>query len=360
MKKAGVVYFTSKGQKVADKVQQALLKDGYQVSIRDREKDKSLSKWTESAFLEYEIVVFVSATGIAVRSIAPFLKSKVSDPAVICIDDNGMFVIPLLSGHLGGANRIAEKLSSSVGGKAVITTATDINGKIAIDSWAKDNNLVIENMTFAKECAMRLLENKPVGLVSQVPVKVLAEGIQWIDNGLIFKLDDRLNYKCKKEFRKEVNFGINISWETENFFSRELKLVPKGLVLGIGCRRGTDKDIIEKVVMDVLRENFICFSAISTVATIDLKKDERGLVDFSREHHLKFVTLTAAELSTAMGEFPKSEFVSKITGVDNVCQRAAVVAAQNGEVLVEKTAREGVTVAVALPKHLKEDVLYVK
>ena len=343
MKKAGIVYFTSKGMDVAEKVKAILGAEGFQVAIRDKEKDESLSKWTESVFSEDQLVVFISATGIAVRTIAPWLKSKITDPGVICIDDNGKFVIPLVAGHIGGANKMAEIVAGKLGGIPVVTTATDVNGKIAIDSWAKENNLVIENMEAAKECAMRLLEGKPVGLWSLVPVECQAEGIE------IAILD---------KFRYE--FGINISWYIRRLFPRELKLVPKGLVLGIGCRRGIKQEVIERVVSEILMENGICFSGISTVATIDLKKDEEGLLGFCREHGFKFMTLSVQELAQAPGDFPQSEFVKKITGVDNVCQRAAAVACPEGQVILEKKARDGVTVSVAVPRNLKEDVLYVK
>ena len=343
MKKAGIVYFTSKGKQVAEKVENFFKTIGFNVYVRDKERDKNLSKWTGTAMDEFHVVVFVSATGIAVRTIAPFLKSKTVDPGVICIDDNGRFVIPLVSGHIGGANEMAERLAEWINGMAVVTTATDVNGKIAIDSWAKENDLVIESMEAAKECAMRLLEGKSVGLWSLVPVDCRAEGIE---------------IAILNNFKYE--FGINISWEIPKMFKRELKLVPKGLVLGIGCRRGTSQETIDKVVSEVLMEKGICFSGISTVATIDLKKDEEGLFGFCKEHGFKFVTLSAEELAEAKGHFPESEFVKKITGVDNVCQRAAVCACREGQVIIEKTARDGVTVSVAVPKSLKEDVLYVK
>lgn len=343
MKKAGIVYFTSKGKVVTEKVKAVLEAENFQVDIRDKEKGESLSEWAETVFLECQLVVFVSATGIAVRTIAPFLKSKTLDPGVLVIDDNGQFVISLVSGHIGGANFMAEVVAKAIGGMPVITTATDVNGKIAIDSWAKENNLAIENMDMAKECAMRLLEGKPIGLWSLLPVACQAEGIE-------IAILNKFKY----------DFGINISWEIRKMFKRELKLVPKGLILGLGCRRGTPKEIIEKVVRDILMENDICFSAISTLATIDLKKDEEGLLEFSREHQLKMVTFSADELASAKGEFPESEFVKSITGVDNVCQRAAVVASSNGQVLIKKTARDGVTVSVAVPQYLKEDKLYVK
>ena len=359
MKKAGIVYFTTRGRKVAERVKDTMMSDGYCVCIRDKEKDKSLSKWTETAFLEYEMVVFVSATGIAVRTIAPFLKSKITDPGVVCIDDNGKFIIPLVSGHIGGANHMAEKLAEKLNGIPVVTTATDINGRIAIDSWAKDNNLIIEDMNLAKECAMRLLEGKPVAMVSMLPVKVNAKGIELIFSPKINPMGDLTEFGDKLNYKK-YDFGINISWRTDNYFRHELKLVPKGLILGIGCRKGTKKETIEKVSKEILMEKGICFSSISTVASIDLKKDEEGLLEFSRDEGLKFVTFTAKELAMAQGEFPRSEFVSKVTGVDNVCQRAAVIAGPDGEVLIEKTAREGVTISVAIPRRLKEDMLYVK
>ena len=343
MKKAGIVCFTSKGKNVAEKVRSILEEEEFIVYIRDKEKDENLSKWTGTAMAEYQLVVFVAATGITVRTIAPYLKSKTLDPGVVSIDDNGKFVIPLISGHIGGANEMAQLLAEKIGGVPVVTTATDVNGKIAIDSWAKENNLVIENMVAAKECAMRLLEGKPVGLWSLLPVEIQTDGIE-------VAILNKFKY----------DFGINISWELPKMFKNELKLVPKELVLGIGCRRGTSQEVIERVVTEILLEKGICFSGISTVATIDLKKDEEGLLGFVREHGFKFMVLSAEELAKAPGNFPESDFVKKITGVDNVCQRAAVCACPEGQVIIEKTARDGVTVSVSVPKNLREETLYVK
>ena len=350
-KTAAIAYFTSNGRKRAEKIEEILKDLGLQVSLKN--KDEKLKDWSKRAFLECQYIFFVGATAIAVRTIGPLLKSKTEDPAVIVVDDMGTFVIPLVSGHIGGANAMAKILAEKLGSTPVITTATDVNGKIAIDSWAVANNLVIENMNLAKECAMRLLEEKPVALVSDLPVQVETEGITLLGK-------QNCHLQGTKVSKEKFDFGINISWRKEKYFKKELKLIPKGLVLGIGCRRGTSAKTIENAVVNILNENNIYLEAVTKVATIDLKKDEEGLLDFARDKSMKLEIYTSDELAAAKGNFKESEFVRKVTGVGNVCQRAAVVACQEGEVIVEKSTMDGVTVALAVPKVIKERILNVK
>ena len=111
------------------------------------------------AFANMDALIFVGACGVAVRSIAPFVRDKKTDPAVLCLDERASFVIPLLSGHIGGANALAARLAGALGAKAVITTATDVNGKFAVDAWAAQNGCAIEDFALAKRFAAEILEH---------------------------------------------------------------------------------------------------------------------------------------------------------------------------------------------------------
>lgn len=329
---AGIVCFTEMGHATAEKTKAALEAIGY--TCKTREKKESLTSWCAEMFTWADAVIFISATGIAVRTVAPLLKSKTEDPAVICIDDGGNFVISLLSGHVGGANLLTQMLAEHLHSVPVVTTSTDINGRFAADKWAVENGLIIQDIKIVKEISMTLLHDGRVGIRSDIPLRI--EDAQLAE--------------------EKLPLGINISWYGERFFAKELKLIPRRLSLGIGCRRDTPQEKIETAVKKVLDDYDILEEAIEKVASIDLKKDEPGLLSFCKERDLPLITYSEQELKTAKGEFPRSEFVEKITGVSNVCQRAAVLASGQGRTIVEKTAIDGVTVAIAV----NEEVLYVK
>lgn len=286
----------------------------------------SLAAWTQEQFSHADALVFVGASGIAVRAIAPFVRDKFTDPSVVSLDEAGQFVVPLLSGHVGGANELARRMADITGGTAVISTATDINGIFAVDVWAVRQGFAIMNRTLAKEISAALLEGKQVGFASDFPMDC--------PPGL---------------FLGSAELGVWVTAHTRTEpFPRTLRLVPKCLTLGIGCRRGTAAEHIRAAVEHVL--DGWDWSAIKSVATIDLKKNEPGLLAFCRELGVCLTVYTAQQLQAVPGEFTPSAFVKSVTGVDNVCERAA--AQLGGELVVPKQTANGVTVAVALDREV--------
>lgn len=275
-------------------------------------------------FYNSEVLIFVCACGIAVRSIAPLIKSKTSDPAVLVIDDNGKFVIPILSGHLGGANRFAEIIAEKIGAVPVITTATDIGGKFSPDSFAKANNLITSDLTAAKEIAAAVLKGEKIGLISDYEC-------------INIPSDLAVNEQCRT--------GICVSTDTaKKPFAVTLNLVPKNIAIGIGCKRGTPCEVVEKLVSKCLGTASIDINRVRAVATIDIKADEKGLLKFCEKHGIKLFTYTAEELMSIDGIFTKSDFVLSQTGTDNVCERSVVK--HGGTLIMTKTAENGVTAAV--------------
>ena len=275
-------------------------------------------------FSSMDALIFIGACGIAVREIAPYLVSKKTDPAVLCIDEKMQFVIPLLSGHIGGANDLARRLAAALGAAAVITTATDVNGKFAVDAWAAKNECAISSMLLAKKVAAEILE-RDVPLVSDFPIKGALPG------GIVEKTQGAL--------------GIVIGYCTKEPFAETLRLTPRVLRVGIGCRRGTAQETIEAAVAAVLSAHQLDPSAVKGVYSIDLKQQEAGLLAACAKHNWPTVFYTAEELRSVPGEFTDSPFVQEMTGVGNVCERAAMRGAE--KLLVKKTAVDGVTVAVA-------------
>lgn len=282
-----------------------------------------INSLTGDIFNKSEAVIFICACGIAVRSIAPFIKSKITDPAVIVIDDAGRFVIPILSGHLGGANELAKNISEKIGAVSIITTATDIGGKFSPDSFAKANNLIISDLSAAKEIASAVLKGEKIGLLSD------------------YKLS---NIPSEAAVGEICRTGICISADTSRKpFEITLNLVPRNIIVGIGCKRNTPCFKIEKHISDSLSAAGIDIRRLCGVATIDIKADEEGLHEFCKKHDLKLFTYSSEELMKADGSFKKSDFVLSHTGTDNVCERSVV--RHGGKTVMPKTSGDGVTAA---------------
>ena len=322
---AAVIAFTRRGAELGKQLAEAL-EASLHVPARfagevGAEAYDSLEGWTERMWGEKDALIFVGACGIAVRAIAPHVRDKFTDPAVVSVDEGGRFVIPLLSGHVGGANELALRVAALTGGQAAISTATDVNGLFAVDVWARERDMVMTDRTLAKEVSAALLEGRPVGFASD------------------------FGHPCPAGLTEgPAEIGVWVTWKTGNGpFAHTLWLAPKGLVLGIGCRRGTPQTAIEEAVAAALTGYEP--AAVDQVATIDLKEHEPGLLAFCAAHHLPLSVYSAEELAAVEGEFTPSDFVKGITGVDNVCERAAVRA--GGAILVPKQAKNGVTVAVA-------------
>ena len=183
-----------------------------------------LSEWTKESFLRDDALIFVGACGIAVRSIAPYVRDKFQDPAVVCVDEAGQFVIPLLSGHVGGANRLAETVASGIGAVPVVTTATDVEKKFAVDVFAKDHGFVITDRKLAKEISADILAGEPVGVFSDFGFSAWKK----IPEGLF---ENRI---CKR------NLWVTVSGKEKKGIpsDRVLRLIPRCVALGIGCKRG--------------------------------------------------------------------------------------------------------------------------
>ncbi len=336
--KISLISFTQNGANLGHLLSIFSSDQGYDVSaytageyakdLKVESINKPLKEWTKEQFEKADGIVFIGATGIAVRTIAPFIKDKRTDPAVLVIDEKGQFVIPLLSGHIGGANELAYKIARHLGTIPVITTATDINQKFAVDLFAKKNNLYISRMDYAKAISAAILNEIRVGFESEFPV--------------IGSLPDNItdNNDCE--------YGICISFnEKKELFEKTLTLIPKIITLGIGCRKGKTAYEIENVVLEVLRLNQISLHSISNVASIDLKKEEAGLLEFCDRLDLKLITYPAEILENVQGIYSESDYVKSVTGVGNVCERVAILGSSNGIMIQKKYAKNGVTVSIA-------------
>ena len=349
--------FTDRGGRLAEKL--ASVFGGEVCSSRAA---GGVQKWTEQHFSEAEGLVYVGAAGIAVRAIAPFIKSKTTDPAVIVIDEGGSFIIPILSGHLGGANKLARELAAVTGGMPVITTATDVSGRFAVDEWAKKQGCRILNPKRIVHVSSRILEGKEIRIRSDWPVDgrppelvqlvlsryAASQNILRKDPGEPAAVSEtQASESCVGE-NADVVLSIRRYQKTCLKSENSLLVVPQIVVLGVGCRKGTEAAHLEECFRHFTEESGIEEAAFCAAASIDLKKDEPGLLDFCRRRGLPFCVFSSGELLAVPGTFSSSGFVREITGVDNVCERSAVRASGGGRLLVRKTKYEGVTMAAAL------------
>lgn len=349
MMKLRILAFTRSGCRLAEMIQKAVQEKGDLCEIFCKAKEaegwgltpvqESLREWTDQAFASCDAILYIGAAGIAVRAIAPFVVSKASDPAVLCMDEQGHFLISLLSGHLGGANALARELSQVVGAVPVITTATDSGGRFSVDDFARRQGLYLDQLPLAKRIAAEVLESRPIGLYSDFEI----EGS--VPPELVVS-----SYVSEQGQESWEQLGISISLDDRySPFAETLHLVPRIVVLGIGCRRGTSREAIEALVQKAMELNQISRHSLMRVASIDLKKDEPGLLEFCEGRQLPLVTYSAEELAGAEleGGFTESDFVRSVTGIGNVCERSALLAAGRKRLMQTKLAENGVTVAIA-------------
>ncbi|MCP3872118.1 MAG: cobalt-precorrin 5A hydrolase [Desulfobacteraceae bacterium] len=291
----------------------------------------SLRECVGMNFNKYPRHLFIMATGIVIRMIADHIRDKTVDPAVVSMDDTGQYVISLLSGHIGGANRLALEIADLTGAEPVISTATDVNKVPAIDMTAQAHGLKIENPEMIKKINMAFLENEKVGLYD--PYSILPD--------LTGCLSDRVLNGIR-----EYNYRVIID-DCIHDDNNCLKLRPATLCVGIGCNRGT----LESEILGLLKEVFIqkklSLLSIRHIATIDIKKDENGILSAAESLNVPIAFFENRELDVVKNVKNISQIVKKHTGAKSVCEAAAILAAANGKLIVEKQKTKNVTLAVA-------------
>lgn len=342
-----IIAVTEKGKNTVEKIASEL--ENVDVFLQKR----GIKELTGELFNKYECIIFVSACGIAVRCISPFLKSKFEDPAVLVVDDNGNNVISLLSGHIGGANEITLKIADVLNANPVITTSTDTNKKGALDVIVSKIGGYVENLReSAKLVNSYLVDDKRVGIYFDSDYEsekdsLNLSGFELIDEkteiDAIAKLDvlvsvtdklrcwvDEIVYNIKKDNEKKEDLIY-------------IKLVPRRIALGMGCRKNTET---EKMI-----EEFSTFSALNNIhpaaivktGSLIIKKDEKCMIDLSKALCAEFKLFDVDEICTCDYMFDKSEFVKKNTGVYSVAQPSAYLL--SGNVISDKYKNNGTTFA---------------
>jgi cobalt-precorrin 5A hydrolase len=289
--------------------------------------ESDLGTFTAQLFDRHKTLVYVMATGIVVRSIARHLVGKTVDPAVVVLDEGGHFVISLLSGHLGGANAVATEIAVAIGGTAVITTASDVQGMPSVDMIAQKHQLIIESMHDAKTLTAMTVNGQKVG---------------WRNDGL-------LNLPCYYPCDEIDAEGLVVVSNRTDLVEKVpfAQLIPQNITVGVGCRRGIPGQQIIDFITEQLKLNSINQMSIRQLASIDIKHDEQGILDAAEHFKVPVLFVEAAEIEMIEHEFTSSAFVKSQVGVSGVCEPAAFIAGgRAGEFISRKKSKEGITVAI--------------
>ncbi|MBI2354330.1 MAG: cobalt-precorrin 5A hydrolase [Deltaproteobacteria bacterium] len=294
-----------------------------------------------SLWNECDGLVFIMAAGIVVRMIAPLLESKETDPAVVVMDDAGRFAVSLLSGHLGGANELAERCAFISGARAVVTTATDANDLPSFDMLAKEQGWVIEDISRVKALNRLLLDGEEIAVVDPG-----GRTRSWFHGRARLTFHDTIASALESRAQGYL-FVTNRHLPPQTRPDNLLILRPRNLVLGIGCNRGTTADEIDGFVSAHLRRILLSIKSVALIATAAAKRDEAGLLAFAEHHAIPLVFYESEELNRVSVPSPPSAHALAAIGAAGVAEPAAILASNNGTLLLKKVKSENVTLAVA-------------
>ena len=373
--KLAIISFTENGIKLSQTVAKRL--SGRKVTIytkcsrytaedlKVQRVKESLQVWTAQRMAEGDALLFIGACGIAVRAIAPNLTDKLHDVPVLVMDEKGRYVIPILSGHVGGANELARELSDLIDARPVITTATDVQKKFAVDLFAKRNHLEIMNKDGIAKVSTKALAGEQLTIAVRAQniecyhpkfCEVCEEDFTEAENPLLREASmHKHDWKvCGVEpplrlvpYVEDQPVDVVVSEMPDNK-NALIWLRPRRYVVGMGCRKNKDPEELLDFYMKTLEKAMVEPGEVYALASIDKKKDEPGLLAISERMRIPFFTYTAEELNRVGACVHSSEFVKAQVGVDNVCERAALAGCgANGTLIYEKQAFDGMTIAIA-------------
>lgn len=364
--KIAIVCITENGKNLAFEIQ-SKLNNGYVYLVKnkknnfniDEEKDNvflvedKLSNLVPSLFEEYQYIMFIMATGIVVRVIAPYINSKFSDPAILVSDEKGQNLISLLSGHMGGANEMTTYISELIGANPVITTATDVNKKSSLDMIAKKLDAHIDDFREnVKDVNAMLVNKQQVGLYIDGNYEIDTRGFKILTNFedidslekivIISSKNNFIDYYLENKKQSDLDEQILRKKHTEGNI---IKVVPKEIVIGIGCRRNTESSLLQESLNDLLHQYNIDINSIKSIGSIDVKSDEKAIIDLASSLSVPFITFSVDEISKVDHLFEKSDFVKKNVGVYCVSEPVAYLLSE-GNLIIEKHKYKGITISV--------------
>ena len=366
MRRIVILSYTEKGRQLNSRVSEYLEKKGdvavsYCCGAGDKNEVMSTDKdcdiyksgiMSTGEILQQEwncssALVFIGAMGIAVRHVATFLQSKCSDPAVLVLDEKGQFVIPMVSGHIGGGVRLARELARYLGAQAVITTATDVENQFAVDVFAQRNHLWIENPGRIKGISSALLHGRMVDVWTRLPiVGDMPEGLRWMcmekeypEDSCVMQAKDKMpetgevtvqqgTVLCDRTVsHTAITIGLTPEVQEKIYriydAAQVCVLHPRQYILGLGCKKGKTVEELEGFLREICKTQQIDIHEIGAITSIDVKREEKGIWELVRRIGADYEVFSSQELEQIEEAVTHSDFVKETVGVDNVCERSA-------------------------------------
>lgn len=341
-RKTAIYALTTRGAETARKIKAGLRSSDLFLPSRiadhgaEEKQFEKLAAVLSENFNNYDGHIVAAAAGIVVRSLVSIIRDKTVDPAVVVVDQEGKFAISLLSGHLGGANELAAETARILGGQAVITTGTDIAGKPSLEVEAVRRGLKVENLKALSRISGDIIEGRaaPVydpGLWFWPGLKHRPDSVRFLDNKPDLSDDSPL---------------VWVGHEVMDFPDSWLLVRPPSLAVGMGCNRGTGVDEIEELLRRVLKEKSLALKSVGRLASIEVKKDEEGILELGRRLEIEPIFFRKEELNAVQTPNPSST-VKKHVGVESVCEAAAMLAARADRLLATKQKSRNATLAIA-------------
>lgn len=333
--KVAIVAFTDNGLLIGKTIQKEFYRSKLftkreTVFSKDVLKIENVADLLEKKFHSYDTWIFVGALGICVRSIAPFIQSKKTDPAVVNIDEQGKFAQAVLSGHVGGANDVAEKLSRIFQAQAVITTASDLQNIWALDLLAEKFNWSVASELPLNKIISLFVNNKRTALV----LNVKDAGTAYLEKTKPPFVD--VFYKLQDVVQSDYELLIYVGYRLVQSTTPSISFYPKCLTVGSGCSKDIQPDLFEEALLLHLKQEGISYQSIAALASVDIKREERAYLAMAEKYGWEFSTFTTEELSQIDLANPSAVVLEKI-GIEGVSESAAALQANNPSWLVEKT-----------------------
>lgn len=296
-------------------------------------------------FKQYKAMILIISLGAVVRMIAPILEDKKTDPAVLVVDDKGQFVISVLSGHIGGANALTHEFAQTIDATPIVTTASDVQKTIPVDLFGARFGWIWDSEDKLTPVSASVVNEEHVAIVQET-----GEKDWWMhDTPMPETLKVYKTTEAAVSEKPHATLLITdrlIEAHEEVLLKNGVIYRPKSLVLGMGCNRGTSAEEIEALIDDTLAELKLSKKSVKAIASIDLKKDEQGLIEVASKNQWQFITYNAEQLNEMPLRNP-SEKVFKYTGAYGVCEPAALRYAKASDWILEKMKGTNATISVA-------------
>jgi cobalt-precorrin 5A hydrolase len=334
--KMAIVAITRHGIEIARRIKQKLEEAEIYVPAKHNDGGNDTVWFTESStelvgkvFKDYDALICIFSLGAVIRMLAPHLRDKKSDPAVLVIDDRANNVISALSGHLGGANALTRLVASFLDAKPVITTAADVNDTIAVDLVGREFGWTIDNFENVTRVSAFMVNEERIAIYQDAGQRDWWQG-QLPSNVTVV---DRIEKIKSQEYKAALIISDRLLTD-EALIGKSVIYRPKSLVVGIGLHWDTSKETIESGISNVLKENGLSFQSIRNIASINRKAKVKGLEEFSKQYGIPAEIYEKDELASVEVPNPSST-VEKFEGTPSVSEAASLLSSK-GKLIVPK------------------------